>query len=101
VPRIEIKRIKQFKDRIRSYKVELDGETIGDLNAGETFHYNLPSGSSILRLKIDWASNNTINFEISDNQVLYFECGNNVPIFLELLYISVLRNKYLWLKQVG
>ncbi|GEM_PF-5005570 len=51
-------------------------------------------------LKIDWCSSNGLDFEIKNGQTLSFECGNNVPSGLrqELLYITVLRHKYLWLK---
>jgi hypothetical protein len=98
--RIEIKRTKQYSDRLRLYEVELDGNIIGKLKAGEIFTYELPEGKHSLRLRIDWASSNIVNFEISADQTLYFESGSNVPMFLELIYITFLRHKYLWLKQV-
>jgi hypothetical protein len=98
--RIEIKRKKRFADRLRSYEIELDGNIIGNLKAGETFIRELPAGRYNLRLKIDWAGSNTLELAILNDEVLYFEASNNVPIFLELIYITFLRHKYLLLKQV-
>jgi hypothetical protein len=101
VARIEFKRESRLKDAIRAYQVELDGEVIGKINRGESVGFDIQPGRHRLRLKIDWCGSPDIDFEIQTGQVLKFECGNNVPALLDLIYITFLRNKYLWLRQVG
>src|ERR1700742_3684718 len=96
---IEIKRGTGYKDRLRSYQIELDDKVIGTLKAGETVSFDPLPGRHRLRIKIDWCSSGYLNFEIKEQQILRFECGNNVPVFAELIYVAFLRNKYLWLKQ--
>lgn len=97
---IEVKRRKEFKDAIRAYQVELNDQAIGTIRTGESVSFNIPPGKHHLRMKIDWCSSNYLNFEITDQQTLHFECGNNAPIFAELIYVIFLRNQYLWLKQI-
>ena len=97
---IELKREKGFKDAVRAYKVELDGQVIVSISGGESVSFNIQPGAHRLRLKIDWCGSNPVGFQINEGQVLSFECGNNVPSFLELIYVIFLRNKYLWLKPV-
>ena len=98
--RIEIKRGKGYKDALRAYQIELNDKLIGTVKAGDTFGFDLEPGTYRLRMKIDWCSSSYLNFEIKDQRTLHFECGNNVPIFGDLIYILFLRNKYLWLKQL-
>ena len=97
--RIEIKRGKGYKDAIRAHQIELDGEIIGSIKAGEAVGFDIQPGKHHLRMKIDWCSSGYLDFEIKDEQTLSFESGNNVPPLGELIYITFLRNKYLWLKR--
>jgi hypothetical protein len=99
--RIEIKRETRFKDAVRAYQIELDGEVIGKINNGESIGFDIQPGRHQLRMKIDWCSSPAVDFEIQIGQVLKFECGNNAPAWLELIYISFLRKKYLRLRRVG
>jgi hypothetical protein len=97
---IEVKRGKGFKDALRAYQIELNDKTIGTIKVGESLSFDIPPGKHCLRMKIDWCSSSYLNFEITDRQTLHFECGNNAPMFAELIYVLFFRNKYLWLKQI-
>src|SRR5438105_2345668 len=100
MPGIAIKRANEFADMVRSYKVELDGEVVGKVKSGETFSYELPSGMHSLKLRIDWKGSNTVAFEISDGEVFHFNVRNNMHYpSAGLLYMTIWRNKYLWLEQ--
>jgi hypothetical protein len=101
VARIEIWREDKFKDAVRAYQVELDGQVIGKINKGESAGFDIQAGKHRLRLKIDWCRSPDVDFEIQTGQTLKFTCGNNVPPFLILVYITLLRDKYLWLRQVS
>ena len=85
---IKLKRASCFPDRLRAYKVILDGKMIGKIKNGEELEFNSPAGKHQLCLKIDWCSSNTIDFEMQGSQV-EFECGSSLTggkVLLALLY---------------
>jgi hypothetical protein len=58
---IVISRPKQFADRVRAYKLLIDGKIISKLKAGEEVRVTLPENAKILTAKIDWCSSNEFN----------------------------------------
>jgi hypothetical protein len=98
---IRLKRDSGFTDRLRAYKVILNGNAIGEIKNGEEREFNVASGRHQLYLKIDWCRSNIIDFETHGNLV-EFECGSNlrgIKTLLSIIYITVLRNQYIWLEQ--
>jgi len=98
---IKLKRDSGWADRARAYKVVLDDEVIGSIKNGEEKEFDVHVGRHELFLKIDWCSSNSISFD-ADGSVLNFECGSSLrgwKIFMAMIYIIFIRNKYLWLKQ--
>lgn len=98
---IRIKRDSGFADRSRAYKVILDNETVGKINNGQQIELDAAPGKHQLYLKIDWCRSNFVEFEIND-ETIEFECGSSLrgfKIFLGFLYITFLKNQYIWLKQ--
>ena len=99
---ITIKRDSGLSDNLRAYKVVLDEITIGDIGDGQVASFEVPKGSHALYLKVDWCRSNVVNFDV-DGGVVEFECGSNLrglKILLAFIYVSFLRDKYLWLKKV-
>lgn len=99
---IKIKRDSGYADRLRAYKVVLNGEVIGKITNGQTVEFDIPKGIHKLQLKIDWCRSNIVEFEMK-NKTIEFECGSNLrgaKIFLALFYILFLSNKYIWLKKI-
>lgn len=52
-----------YVDRLRGYRVEVDGEEIGRVENGGTFHADLPPGRHRVRLAIDWCGSPTIDLD--------------------------------------
>ena len=98
--KIEIWRENQFKDALRAYQIELDEKIIGEVRKGETISLDIEPGKHHLRLKIDWCSSPGVDFEIHTGQTVKFSCGNNLKPLTGFVYITFLRNQYLWLKQL-
>ena len=99
--RIEIWREREFKDSLRAYQIELDGKVVEKINSGEIIGLDVQPGQHRLRLKIDWCSSPYVDYEIQLGQTIKFQCGSNAKSLLVLIYITFLRNKYLWLKRIG
>ncbi len=98
---IRLKRVSCWTDRLRAYKVILDGNTLGEIGNGEEREFKVPAGKHTLKMKIDWCGSNTIDFETQGNPV-EFECGSNLGgtrALLAIFYVFFLRNEYVWLKR--
>jgi len=65
------------RDRLRSYRVELDGEIIGKLRSGERTDFHIEPGHHRIRMKGDWTGSQTLSFEIKKGAVAHFECQPN------------------------
>ena len=101
---ITINRDSGYVDRIRAYKVVLDGNVVGKIKNGQQIKLDVAPGNHQIYLKIDWCRSNTVEFEI-DEDIIDFECGSSlrgskfwIP-FVELIYIISKRNQYIWLRK--
>lgn len=99
---LTISRDKTYRDKLRSYKIMIDGNCCDEIKCGEIKNINLDPGNHTIYLKIDWCRSNKIEFTISENETVEFECGNSMNkwrILLAILYITFLKNKYLWIRK--
>lgn len=99
---IRLKRDSGYVDRMRAYKVMLDGEQVAKIKNGEQIEIDVAPGNHELYLKIDWCQSNRIEFDLNKN-AMEFECGSSlrgdkfwIP-FIELYYITFKRKEYIWL----
>ena len=98
---ITIRRVTNYADRLRAYKVVVDGVTLGALRAGQSVTVPVLPGRHRLKLRIDWCGSREHEFEAQAGEQLSFECGSSLAgwrIFLALPYILFRTNEYLWLR---
>jgi hypothetical protein len=103
MPTITIERADQYADMYRAYNVRVDRKTVARVVSGGKVSFDVKPGGHELELTIDWCRSNKLKFIAGDNEELHFKCGNPLTgyrIILSWLYITFLRHKYLWLKQV-
>lgn len=65
---------------------------------------SVSKGRHSLCVRIDWCGSRAITFDARGGEPLDFECGSSLSnwrVVLGLVYISLLRNDYLWLRQKG
>lgn len=65
------------RDRLRSYKVELDGDVVGRLRSGECTDFVVEPGHHRLRMIGDLTGSQVVSFEIKSGAVAHFECQPN------------------------
>lgn len=97
---ITLARDSGYADRIRSYRVLLDGLEIGTISNGESKTFSVEPGAHELVLKIDWCSSNTVRFDLPEARSIRFECGSSlrgIKLFLALYYVLFARDQYIWL----
>ena len=99
---IRLKRQSGYMDKIRKYKIFMDGVNIGEINDGEMKELNGSPGKHTIHLSIDWCKSNKLEITLKENEVLELECGNSMKgfeILLSYLYITILKNSYLWISE--
>ncbi len=67
-----------YADRLRAYKVVLDGKEAGKIGDGETIEFPISAGQHSLSLKIDWCGSNTIQFTVLEGDVIAFNAKSNL-----------------------
>ena len=96
---ITLKRSTGYADKMRAYKVLLDGNAIGSIRQGESKEYPLQAGKHTLQLKIDWCTSKPITFDFTDKP-LTFECGSNTALKAAFSAFFNIKD-YMWLKQTA
>lgn len=98
---ISVNRDSGYADRLRDYRVLLDGAEIGRIGNGAAKTFEVPSGHHQLTVKVDWAHSNVVTFDIGEGQSARFLCGSNLRgwrILLAIYYASFGFRNYLWLR---
>jgi hypothetical protein len=54
----------RWRDRLRAYRIEVDGETCVDLRQGESRVLELPPGPHRVRARIDWTGSPEVEVEV-------------------------------------
>jgi hypothetical protein len=77
---ITLKRLRRpIGDVLRSYKVVIDGDTVGDIRRGETKTFDVPAGRHEVHLEIDWAKSRDLELNLSAGDVASLTCSARPP----------------------
>jgi hypothetical protein len=77
---ITLKRLRRpLGDVLRTYKVVIDGNTVGDIRRGETKTFDVPPGRHEIHLEIDWAKSRNLELNLSSGDVASLECSARPP----------------------
>ena len=99
---LKIVRDSGYADRLRAYKVIVDGKTAGEIRNGETKEFPISRGQHDLLLKVDWCGSKNIQFTVADGDALTFDAKSNLrgPRLLLALWYSVFApGSYLLIEQ--
>ena len=100
---ITIRRDKSYADRLRAYKVKVDGVAAGAVRAGESVAIPVAPGGHKLQLWIDWCGSVELQFDAQPGQNIVFKCGSGLTrwrILLVIVYVLFRTRQYLWLRRV-
>src|SRR5581483_828499 len=100
--KIRIHREGAWADWLRSYKVVIDGQTLGTISNGKTVEFDVPDGQHELQLKIDWCSSRPLQFNAGSAAPATFECRSamrGLAIFFGLYYVVLKARDYITLRQ--
>lgn len=96
-----VRRIKaNWQDRMRDYVVVVDGKEAGRVGNDAEARIEVGPGTHSLHLKIDWCRSPKVEFSTAAGEAVHFECGPNASPFLVLVYVTLWKNRYIWLRRL-
>lgn len=87
-----------WQDRARKYNVLLDGKEVTRVSNGSEVEFEVEPGKHTVQMQIDWCSSQKFEVDATAAEPLILECGPNASPFLAFLYVTVWKNKYIWLR---
>jgi hypothetical protein len=75
---IRLIRTNEFNNRMRDYKIFIDGHQVGTIANGETKEFPAPAGKHTVIAKIDWCSSPQISIDLHENQTKNLQVGGFV-----------------------
>jgi hypothetical protein len=66
-----------WRDKLRAYKIVVDGMTVGSVADGASKDVPVEPGSHTLRIKLDWAGSRTVEFAVAEGQRVIWQCLPN------------------------
>jgi hypothetical protein len=100
---ISVSRDSGYADRVRDYRVVLDGTEIGRIGNGGQKSIEVAAGHHQLMMKVDWCRSDIVSFEIGQDQTAQFQCGSSLRgwrLILTLYYATFGFRNYLWLRAI-
>jgi hypothetical protein len=84
-----------WPDRLRGYRVVLDGAVVGSVKRGESITVMTDAGYHELHLKIDWARSESVQLDLKPDGEADVRCWPNARALTALYWITVGRSRYI------
>ena len=101
---IRVRQMTSYADRLRAYKVKINGVVLGSVRAGDSVTIPVSPGRHSLVIRINWCGSPEIGFDAYPSEPVIFECGSSLAgwrVLLALFYVIFRTHKYLWLRRAG
>ena len=98
---IVVRRAPAWGDKLRAYRIFVNGEARGTVSENGEARIAVGPGRNVVRMKIDWCWSPAVDLDVEAGTVRTLECGPNAHPLLALVYITFLKNRYLWLRDSG
>ena len=90
-----------YPDRIRKYKILVDGKQVGTIGAATVAEFHVPAGRLSVTARIDWGRSRPLVVDVGPGQTAEIEVSNTWGAFLALWAITFGAGSYLTLKQIS
>jgi hypothetical protein len=97
---IRLVRRSSFSDRLRSYKILVDGKEVGSIANNSTLDLQVPEGPRMIEARIDWGRSRPLTIVATPKQTIEIEVSNHWGSLLSLWAISFGSGSYLTLNQL-
>ncbi|MBV2360076.1 hypothetical protein KUH32_09845 [Thalassococcus sp. CAU 1522] len=86
-----------FADRIRAYRVLVDGSEAGHVSAGDTLCVPVSPGLHRIEARIDWCRSRTIEIDLAPGETRHIDIRNTYGAALALWAVTIGHRSYLTL----
>jgi hypothetical protein len=88
-----------YVDRLRSYGIVVDGNTLASLRRGDDVTLTVTAGHHKVRAKIDWGRSQDVDLDLDERERAVLLCQPGFTFSLlrptALLYVTIWRKRYL------
>ena len=88
-----------WRDRLREYRVIVDGAEVGAVAEGATWAGQIPPGRHRLYLKVDWCRSTAVDFEVGAGERAQFVCAPSGAAWRAVYDVTFGRRRYISIKQ--
>jgi hypothetical protein len=102
--RVNLVRRSAIADNLKAYNVLIDGVEAAQIRDGQSISIPVSPGPHTVQLSMDWCRSKPAEFSVTEGEGIQFECGSSLGgwrMVLAALYITLLRNRYMWIRQLG
>jgi hypothetical protein len=89
-----------LRDRLRQYRVLIDGQYVGRLPFADTADFDVQPGSHTVQIRIDWTGSPEVAVDVRENEVLALRCRPSHGPFLAILDL-IGRERWVVLERVA
>lgn len=90
-----------WQDLLRDYEIVLDGRRVSTVSNGAEASLAVAPGRHSVQMKIDWCTSPAFEVNVEAGATVLLECGPNISFWLGPLYLTVWRDRYMWLRAAG
>jgi hypothetical protein len=72
---IKIQRTSEYNNRMRDYKIFVDGQQVGTISNGQTKEFTILAGRHRVAARIDWCSSPDVSITVQDNETKNLKVG--------------------------
>jgi len=90
----------EFADRLRSYRILINGAKAGTIGPNAVLDLKVPTGQLRIEARIDWCRSLPLTIEVAPNQRIEIEVSNHWGILLSIWAITLGFRSYLTLKHL-
>ncbi len=104
VTRVSLVRRSAVSDNLKAYTILIDGVEAAQIRDGQSILIPVSPGPHTVQMSMDWCRSKPAEFSVTEGQGIQFECGSSLGgwrVILALLYITLLRNRYMWIRQLN
>jgi hypothetical protein len=97
---LTIARGSAWGDKLRPYRVFVDGKSVGEIRESSEITVPVTTGKHTVQLRIDWCASPELQIAVSHDSNEFISCGPRFNPLFAPLAVSLFRKKYLWAKHV-
>jgi hypothetical protein len=94
-----VRRGKGYVDKVRAYKVLIDGQEVGRIKQDEEQSFPVTPGRHQLQLKLDWVTSPPEVFDAVPGQPVVYSCRPKPNPLSAFIYMTFKKSQYLILER--